>query len=86
MAKVELVMKEGKPIGWTIEGETPEEINIVNTIRNLQFYGIEETAIRYSGRTGKGQEYSGTLVWAQQRYVDDAVKLVIELQPVNEAG
>ena len=66
--KVELIMKDGKPVGWTIEGETVDEKFTVNSIRNLQFFGFEETKIVYGGRVGKDPDFAGKLIWVQKQH------------------
>ena len=57
--------EDNKPIGWSIKGETPKEKLIVNTIRNMQFFGYEDTAIEYAGRTDSddANHDAGTLAW-----------------------
>ena len=40
---------EGKPIGWEMCPETDEEHEIVATIRELQFFGMDETYPSYNG-------------------------------------
>ncbi len=42
--------EENNPIGWEMSGENPDEIKKLRAIRDLQFFGLEETAIEYSGR------------------------------------
>ena len=65
--KVEITRDENhKAIGWSIEGETEEEKYIVNTIRNLQYGGFNDTAIRYDGREGGCSKYAGKLKWCQK--------------------
>jgi hypothetical protein len=41
---------ENKTIGYTIEGETKDEKLIVNSIRNMHFFGINDSEIVYDGR------------------------------------
>jgi len=68
---VEIIRNEyNHPIGWSITGDTPEDISTVNTMRNLQFFGIEETSIRYAGREGGDDENAGTLKWKQEKYIN----------------
>ncbi len=69
--KVKLIKNEqGKSIGWDMTAETEEEKLVVNTIRNLQFFGYDDTAIEYSGRVGgvEGTD-AGTLSWKQSQYI-----------------
>jgi hypothetical protein len=56
------------PIGWEISGETPKEIRTVNTIRNLTFFGFDDTAIKYNGRTESTEDSAGTLHWIQKKH------------------
>ena len=61
----------GQPIGWDITADKnkPEEINTINTMRNLQFFGLDDTAIKYNGRTeGNDTTYAGTLHWIQKKH------------------
>lgn len=78
--KVELIIKDGNPIGWTIEGETAEEKSVVNVVRNLQFFGFEETRIVYGGRTGEGYEYAGKLIWVQKQHDEGITTFVKQLK------
>jgi hypothetical protein len=59
-----------KPIGWEMEGETPEEIRKVTTIRNLQFFGLGQTNIEYNGRRNSDDKnYNpGILSWIQKEH------------------
>ena len=51
--KVEIIKDDqGFAVGWTMQGENDEEINKLATIRDLQFFGFDDTAIKYNGRTG----------------------------------
>lgn len=48
--KIEIVLNEkGNPIGWDIIPETTEDDNTIATMRDLQFFGIDDTSIRYDG-------------------------------------
>ena len=40
---------EGKPIGWEMCPQTEEEHETVAIIRNLQFFGLDETYPSYNG-------------------------------------
>jgi len=65
--KVELILDENeKAIGWSIDAATEDEKRIVNTIRDLQFWGLDDTAIRYDGREGGDEKYAGKLKWCQK--------------------
>ena len=68
---VELVRNEqGKVIGWTMKGESPEEIDKLGYIRDLTFWGFDSTSIVYAGRSGGDDATNnpGTLKWQQRRY------------------
>lgn len=41
---------KNKTIGYTIEGETKDEKLIVNSIRNMHFFGMDDSRIVYDGR------------------------------------
>jgi hypothetical protein len=68
---VELIKDEnGYAIGWTMEGETPQEIKKLGTIRDMQFFGFDDTAIVYAGRS-KGSDKdrnAGVLSWKQRKH------------------
>lgn len=67
--KVDIIRDEnGKAIGWNMTGETPEEIKKVGIIRDLQFWGFEETGIVYAGREDGDDKAGnpGTLKWKQR--------------------
>jgi hypothetical protein len=67
--KVELIYNENnKAIGWSIDASTEDEKSIVNTIRNLQFFGLDDTVIRYNGREGGDEKYAGKLKWCQKKH------------------
>ena len=67
--KVEIIRNENQEaIGWSIEATTEDEKSIVNTIRNLSFFGFDDTAIRYNGREGGDDYYAGKLKWCQKKY------------------
>lgn len=66
---VEIVKDEqGNHIGWTMEGETKEEMYAVNSIRNMNFLGFDETAIKYNGRKGGDDEFAGQLSWIMKKH------------------
>jgi hypothetical protein len=41
--------KDGKSIGWELRPINEEEAQIAGTIRDLQFWGIGDTAVVYDG-------------------------------------
>ena len=63
--------KDGQPVGWTMVGENRREIDKLIDIRNLQFFGVDETSIKYNGRTGGSDKdhNPGTLSWIQKRFI-----------------
>ena len=67
------IIKDDKnhPIGWTMKGENPEEIGKLNTVRNLQFFGFDETRIVYDGRKGGTVRDAGTLTWKQHKHTTE---------------
>ena len=50
----------------TIEGITDDEKHIVNAIRDMHFWGIDEYKIVYDGRTGGCEKFAGTLKFIQK--------------------
>jgi hypothetical protein len=72
---VQLIKDEnGLAIGWSMQGENPEEISKLAIIRDLQFFGFDESAIRYNGRktdhlTKEEKETNpGILSWKQRKH------------------
>jgi hypothetical protein len=64
---VDLVYNEnGKPIGWTMKGISSEDIKSLGIIRDLQFFGMDETAIKYAGRKDGDDTNPGILTWKQK--------------------
>jgi len=48
--KIEIVLNEsGNAIGWDIIPETVEDDLTVATMRDLTFFGMDDTAIKYDG-------------------------------------
>ena len=73
--EVEIIKNnQGQAIGWTMKGESKEEISKLAIIRDLQFFGFEDTAIKYDGRKGGNDAIGnpGTLSWMQKRFTSDA--------------
>jgi hypothetical protein len=47
---IEIITDEnGDAIGWDISPETSEDNETLATMRDLQFFGIDDTAIKYDG-------------------------------------
>lgn len=63
--KVQVIRKDGKAYGWTILAENEAEMRTLGTIRNMQFFGMNETAIGYAGvKSDSG--YAVKLAWCQR--------------------
>lgn len=68
--KVEIIKNDqGFAIGWSMQGENEQEINKLATIRDLQFFGFDDTAIKYAGRKESDDKNGnpGILSWKQRR-------------------
>lgn len=66
---VEIITNDaGQPIGWSLQGEDKQEISKLGIIRDLQFFGFGETAIRYAGRKDDNDAEGdpGILSWKQR--------------------
>jgi hypothetical protein len=58
--KVEIVKSEtGAPIGWNIIRESEEDDNTLAVIRNLSFFGFNDTKIMYDGFDKLNPEMEG---------------------------
>jgi hypothetical protein len=67
--EVKLIKVEGCVVGWSMEGENLEEMKKLGAIRDIQFFGFEDTEIVYAGR--KGGDYvtdPGVLSWKQKKH------------------
>lgn len=62
--------KNGQPIGWSMQGENKEEISKLAIIRDLQFFGFDETNIEYDGRKQADDKNNnpGILFWKQKKH------------------
>jgi hypothetical protein len=68
---VQLIKDEnGRAIGWSMQGENPEEISKLAIIRDLQFFGFDESAIKYDGRKDSDDKNNnpGILSWKQRKH------------------
>ena len=72
---VKLIKNEdGEPIGWAFFPVTDEEQLIVGTIRDLQFFGLEDTYPTYNGLElidpykGKVMGNIKCISWKQKKY------------------
>jgi len=65
---------QNQPIGWELKPITKEEKKIAGTIRDLQFFGFNDTAIKYNGlkliEPSKGKTLGNikSLSWIQKKY------------------
>jgi hypothetical protein len=66
--------EEGKSIGWKFSPITDEEQLLVGTIRDLQFFGLGDTSIKYNGleliepENGKEIGNIKSVSWIQKKY------------------
>jgi hypothetical protein len=68
---VEIIKNDqGFAVGWSMQGESEEEISKLATIRDLQFFGFDDTAIKYNGRkeSNDAEGNPGILSWIQRRF------------------
>ena len=68
---VQIIRDEnGKAVGWSMQGENPQEIDKLGTIRDLQFWGFDDTAIEYNGRRESDDKNNnpGILSWVQRKF------------------
>ena len=68
--KIEIIKdEEGWNIGWSMEGENKDEIDKLAQIRDLQFFGFDDTHIKYDGRVGGDSNGNpGVLTWKQKKH------------------
>lgn len=65
---------QNKPIGWKMSPKTQEEQEIAAVVRDLQFFGFDETQIVYDGlklidpKKGKTMGNIKSLTWIQKSY------------------
>ena len=49
--KIPIIRNEdNEPVGYDLIPETEEDYNNLGTIRNMVFFGFDDTAIKYDGR------------------------------------
>lgn len=76
---IELVRDtKGSIIGWEMSGENPNEIAKLATIRNLQFFGFNETKIVYNGRRESTDNNPGILQWIQKQHVEPKLSIKVK--------
>lgn len=69
--------EEGNPIGWEMRPITKEEHALIAEIRDLQFFGFEDSRIEYDGISfidpskGKVLGNIASLSWKQKKYKED---------------
>ena len=74
---VKLIYRNNKPVGWEICPTTDEEQKIAAYIRDLQFFGFNDTAIEYNGlqlldeNKGKTLGNIKSLSWIQSKYSNE---------------
>jgi hypothetical protein len=72
---IHLIEKKGEVVGWELRPETVKEQKIAAHIRDLTFFGLEETEIKYDGlklideKVGKTMGNIKSLTWIQKRFV-----------------
>lgn len=67
--KVELVYnKEGKVAGYDMFPETEQDVNTINAVRDMHFWGLNDTAIEYAGRKAAENDDIIKLRWRQRKY------------------
>jgi hypothetical protein len=65
---------QNQPIGWELKPITKEEQEIAATVRNLQFFGFNDTNVEYNGleliEPSKGKTLGNikSLSWIQKKY------------------
>jgi hypothetical protein len=47
--KIELKIIKGRAVGYDMIPETSEDKEILGTVRDMIFFGIDETSIKYDG-------------------------------------
>ena len=74
---VKLVLNsDNKVIGWEMRPTTPEEQEIAGTIRDMQFFGFDDTYPGYNGlelidpERGKVSDNIKRLSWIMKKYQD----------------
>lgn len=70
--KVNLIMEEGRTVGWTIEAENTEERLTLGSIRNLEFWGTGEQKVQYNGMAPfkDDDNYVQSVKYATKTYKD----------------
>ena len=77
--KVQLLQHNGETVGWRLVAETHEDKLRLGSIRNAQFFGLEDTSIVYAGRQGDDNHVEA-LSWQQRRFVPSRAE--VEVPPL----
>jgi hypothetical protein len=68
-------------VGYTMVAENQQEKSIVNTIRNMNFWGNPV----YNGRFGgNDSDNAGTLMWAEKKYTTMEYRFDKKTNTINE--
>lgn len=77
---VHLIKNEvGKVVGWELKPVTEEDQEIAGYIRDLQFFGLDDTAVEYTGLKlidpQKGKQFGNikSIGWIQKRYKNETI-------------
>ena len=74
--KIELIYFEEKIVGWTIIPENESDDLTIATMRDLQFFGADETHVEYAGMSLKQKEKGKvlgnleSLSFKQKKYIE----------------
>ena len=66
--------EKGYAIGYDLIPESKEEQLTLGTVRNMIFFGIDDTHLEYDGRTSEtieGVDYITSLKWIQKKHQDN---------------
>lgn len=67
--RVELIKVDGKPVGWTITAENVDDNETLNVMRELSFWGFDDTAIKYGGMVEEDDRLGvKSLKWVQKKH------------------
>jgi len=79
--KVILIEDEGKTVGWKVEAETTEDKLTLGSMRNLQFFGMNENSVEYIGRESEDTpegEYVTSMSYATKAYDKKLTNAMLE--------
>jgi hypothetical protein len=67
--KIELIKIQDKSVGWKVIAESDDDKKILNAVRDLSFWGMDDTKIQYAGMTSDESENNvQSLRWIQKQY------------------